>query len=116
MSRVGDDGLDRRVMGENFVIGVEDRPALGEDGLLVNVLLRGEPGVLVVLDHLEIDEPERKQTEKSGKKKADQRATDPAVPLHLPGRLFETGCTTSSTRGGRGAFNRTMLCSAIGII
>jgi len=80
------------------------------------VLFRGEPGVLVVLDHLEVDEPKRKETEKSGKEKADQRATDPAVPLHLPGRLFETGWTVSSTRGGRGAFNRTMLCSAIGII
>ena len=103
-------------MREDLVIGVEDRTALGEDRLLVNVLFRGEPGVLVVLDHLEVDEPKRKETEKSGKEKADQRATDPAVPLHLPGRLFETGWTVSSTRGGRGAFNRTMLCSAIGII
>ena len=103
-------------MREDFVIGVENRTALGKDRLLVNVFLRGEPGVLVVLDHLEVHEPEGKQTEKSGKKKADQRATDPAVPLHLPGRLFETGWTVSSARAGRGTFNRTMLCSAIGII
>src|ERR1700682_2425989 len=115
MRRIRHDGLDRRVMGENFVIGVEDRAALGKDRLLVNVFLRGESGILVVLDHLEIDQAERKKAEKSGKKEADQSATDPAVPLHLPARLFVTGWIASSTRG-RGALNRTMFCSAIGII
>jgi hypothetical protein len=63
MSRVGYDRFDRRVVGEDFVIRVKNRAALGKDRLLVDVLLRGEPGVLVVLDHLEIDQSARKETE-----------------------------------------------------
>src|ERR1700731_3369849 len=116
MRRIGHDSLDWRVMREDFVVRVEDRAALREDRLLVNVFLRGEPGVLVVLDHLKVNQPEGKEAEQSGKEKTDQRATDPAVPLHLPPRLLATGWTASSGRAGRGAFNRTMFCSAIGII
>ena len=40
-----------------------------------------------MLDHLEIDEPKRKQAEEPGEDEADERATSPAVPLHLPGPL-----------------------------
>ena len=103
-------------MGENFVVGVEDRAALSEDRLFVNVFLRGEPGILVVFDHLEINQTEGEKAEQSGKEEADQRATDPAVPLHLPARLFATGWTASSPGGRAEALNRTMLCSEIGII
>src|SRR3954451_19259508 len=116
MSRVRYDGFDRGVMRKDFVVRIENRAALGKDRLLINVFLRGEPGVLVVLDHLEVNEPERKQAEERGEAEANQGAADPAVPLHLPPRLLATGWTVSSGRGERGAFKRTMFCSAIGII
>ena len=63
MRGIGHDGLDRGVMGEDFVVRIEDRTALREDRLLVNVFLRGEPGVLVVLDHLQVNQSEGKETE-----------------------------------------------------
>ena len=114
--RIGDDRLDRSVVREDFVVRVENRAALGEDRLLVDVFFRGEPGVLVVLDHLQINQPEGKGAEQRREPEADQRATNPAVPLHLPARLFATGWTASSPSGRGGALKRTMFCSAIGII
>ena len=63
MRRIGHDRLDWRVVGEDFIVRVEDGAALGEDGLFVDVLLSGKPGVFVVLDHLQINEPERKSAE-----------------------------------------------------
>jgi hypothetical protein len=63
MSRVSDHGFDRNIVRQDFVISVENRAALGKNGLLVNVFLSREPGVLVVLDHLEIDQAKRKRAE-----------------------------------------------------
>ena len=63
MRRVGHDGLDRRVVGKNFVIRVQNRAALGVDRLFVDVFFSRKPGVLVVLDHLQIDKPEGKDAE-----------------------------------------------------
>src|SRR4051812_35485180 len=83
MSRVRYDGFDRGVMREDFVVRIENRAPLGEDRLLIDVFLRGETGVLVVLDHLEVDEPERKQAEERGKAEANQGAADPAVHFIL---------------------------------
>ena len=63
MRRIGHDGLNRRVMGEDFVVRVEDRTALSKDRLLIDVLFRRQPGELVVPDHLQVDQPERKHAE-----------------------------------------------------
>src|SRR4051812_36041682 len=115
MGGIGHHRLDRGIVGEDFVVCVEDRTAFGKNGLLVNMFLSGEAGILLVLDHLQVNEPERKDAEQSREREGDQRASNPAVPLHLPARLFATGWTASSGRTC-GALNRTMFCSAIGII
>jgi hypothetical protein len=52
MRGISDDDFDRDVVGENFAIGIGDDTALGVDRLLVNVFLRRQPGVLVVLNEL----------------------------------------------------------------
>ena len=84
MRRIGHDRLDRNVVREHLIVRVENCAALGEDGLFVDVLFSGKPGVLVVLDHLQINEPERKRAEQGGEAQAHQRAASPSVPLHLP--------------------------------
>lgn len=116
MGGVGHNGVAGNVVRQNFVVGVEDGAALGVDGLFVDVLLSRTIRVLVVLDHLQVDEPERKEAEQPDESQADQRASVPAVPLHLAVRWFATGCTASSPRVPLGGLRRTMLCSAIGII
>jgi hypothetical protein len=64
-------------VGEDFAIGIGDRAALGIDRLFVDVFLRREPGVLVVLDQLEINK-------KKDKSDANQCAPCPSIPPHLP--------------------------------
>src|SRR5450432_2326769 len=116
MGRIGHHRLDRCVVREHFVVRVQNRATLGVDRLFVDVFFRGESGVLLVFDHLQINKPKRKYAEQHREPEADQRATNPAVPLHLPARLFATGWTASSPSGRAGAPNRTMLRSEIGII
>ena len=86
MSRVSDDCFNRNVVCEDFVIGVEDRAALGEDRLLDDVLFSSQPGVLLVLDHLEVDQAKRKCAEKQNEAEANEGASCPAVPFHLAPR------------------------------
>src|SRR5438552_2346405 len=113
VSRIGHNRLNWGVVGKDFVIHVQNRTALSVDRLFVDVFFSSESGVLVVLDHLQINEPEGKCTEQYRESEANQRATNPAVPLHLTTRLFATGWMASSPRGREGTFNRTMLCSEI---
>jgi hypothetical protein len=54
--------------------------------LLVNVLLRRDSRVLVVLEHLQVDEAKRKSAKEQNEAEANERATGSAVPLHLPPR------------------------------
>ncbi len=117
MGRIGHDRLDRNVVREDFVVRVENRAALGVDRLFVDVFFSSEPGVFVVLDHLQINEPERKCAEQCREPEADQRATNPAVPLHLPARLFSD--RLDGVFSGRSAAARSIAqccCSEIGII
>src|SRR5471032_2928568 len=103
MRRIGHDRLDGGVVRKDFVVRVQNRAALGVDRLFVDVFFSGEFGVLVVLDHLQINEPERKSAEQGREPEANQRATNSAVPLHLPARLFAMGWTASSPSGRAGA-------------
>src|ERR1700682_2865173 len=96
MRRISHDRLDGGVVGKDFVVRVQNRAALGVDRLFVDVLFSSESGILVVLDHLQINEPEGKRAEQRREPETDQRATNPAVPLHLPARLLATGWTASS--------------------
>jgi hypothetical protein len=67
---------------EDFIVCVENCAALRVNDLFVNVFFSSQPGVLVVLDHLEIDQSKRKTAEEGGEGEARQRATDSAIPLH----------------------------------
>src|SRR6266851_6318657 len=116
MRRVGDNCLDRNVVSENFVIRIENRAALGVDGLLIDVFFGGEPGVLVVLDHLQVNEAERKKAEQRDEDETNQRAAKSSVPAHGRTCSFTTGWIASSPAEGGGMLRRTMLCSAIGTI
>jgi hypothetical protein len=71
---------------QDFVVRVENRASLGEDGLLVNVLFSGQSRVLVVLDHLEIDQAKRKRAEQENEAEANDGASGSAVPFHLAPR------------------------------
>src|SRR6266568_7196714 len=82
MSRISDHRFDRNIVRQDFVIGVENRAALGKNGLLVNVFLSSEPGVLVVLDHLEIDQAKRKRAEEQDETETDDGASGSTVPFH----------------------------------
>ena len=84
--------------------------------LLVDVFLSREPRVLVVLDHLQVDQPEREHAEQPRKSEADERAAGPAVPLHLPARWFDNRLDRVFAARAVGGFMRTMCCSAIGTI
>src|SRR5438105_3002961 len=86
MRRVSDYRFHGNVVGEDLVVGVENRAALGEDGLLVNVLLSSQSGVLVVLDHLQIDQAKRKRAEQKNEAEANDCASGSAVPFHLAPR------------------------------
>ncbi len=61
MRGVRDDGFAGNVVGQDLAIRIQDGAAFRIDGLFVNVLLRGEPGVLVMLDHLQVNEPKRRR-------------------------------------------------------
>jgi hypothetical protein len=50
-------------VGQNFIVRIQDRAALGVNHLLVNVFFGSEPGVLVMLDRLEINQAKGKNTE-----------------------------------------------------
>ena len=52
MRGISDDDFDRNIVGENFAVTVGNDTALRVDRLLVNMLLRRQPGVLVVLNEL----------------------------------------------------------------
>jgi hypothetical protein len=58
VSRIRHDRFDRNVIGKDFVVYVEDNPALGEDWLFDDVFLSRQTRVLVVLDHLKVDQAE----------------------------------------------------------
>jgi len=91
VSGIGHRGLDGNVVREHFIIRVEYGAALSVDGLFIDMLFCGKPGELVVLDHLQINEPERKKTVKSDKTDADERAASASVLSHLPSLRFTTG-------------------------
>src|ERR1700682_3882523 len=107
MRRISHDRLDGGVVGKDFVVRVQNRAALRVDRLFVDVFFSSQPGVLVVLDHLQINEPEGKRAEQRREPETDQRTTNPAIPLHLPARLFAIGWTAPSPTGCAGALNRT---------
>ena len=86
MSRVRDHRFHRDVVRQDFVVRVENRAALGEYGLLVNVLFSGQSSVLLVLDHLEIDQAKRKRAEQENEAEANDCASGSAVPFHLAPR------------------------------
>ena len=86
MGRVGDDRFDRDVVRENFVVSVENCAAFGKDRLLNYVLFSGESGVLVVLDHLEVDQAKGKRAEEQNEAEADDCTSCSAVPFHLAPR------------------------------
>src|SRR5438874_13832458 len=100
MGRVGHDSFDGHIVREDFVVCVENCAALRINDLFVNVFFSSQPGVLVVLDHLEIDQSKRKTAEDGGEGEARQRATDATVPLHGLADLLATGWIASSQLGG----------------
>src|ERR1043166_2416455 len=114
MAGVGDDRLNRHIVREHFVVRVEDFTALSTDDLFVNVLLSSEPGVFVVLDQLQVNEPERKRAKERDKSKADNDAPKATGPFHLPACSFFTGWIRSSSGRCSGRVSRTMLRSGIG--
>ena len=71
--------------------GVEDGAAFSIDDLFLNMLFCGKPSEFIVLDHLQINEPERKKTVKSDKPNADECAASASVPSHLRPLRFTTG-------------------------
>jgi hypothetical protein len=48
---------------EHFVVGIVYEAALRVNRLLVDVLLSGESRVLIVLEHLQVNETKRKSAE-----------------------------------------------------
>ena len=86
MGRVSHDRFDGHVVRKDLVVRVENRAALRADDLFVNVFFSGEPGIFVVLDHLQINQAKRKTAEEGDKDETNERATNPAVPLHLAAR------------------------------
>jgi hypothetical protein len=48
----------------------------------MNMLFGRQSGVLIMFDHLEKNEPERKHAEHPDQTEADQGATKPATPFH----------------------------------
>src|SRR5436309_15870577 len=83
MRGVCHDCFHRNVVGQNFVVRIQDRAPLGVNHMLVNGLFGSEPGVLVVLDRLEINQAKRKNTEQSDKSSTHQSATSPATWIHV---------------------------------
>src|SRR6266550_747190 len=116
MRGISDDDFDRDVVGENFAIGIGDDTAVGVDRLLVNVFLGRQPGVLVVLNELQINEAKREPAKKKDKTNANKCTPSPTVPSHLPTWSFATGRMAFSSGAGRTGASRTMFCSVIGII
>ena len=91
MSGIAHHGLDGNVVRKHFVVGVEDGAAFSIDDLFMNMLFCGKPSEFIVLDHLQINEPERKKTVKSDKPNADECAASASVPSHLRPFRFTTG-------------------------
>jgi hypothetical protein len=85
-ARVGDDGFDRNIVSEDFIVRVENDSALGKDRLLDNVFFSRKSRVLIVLDHLEIDQAKRKRAEEKNEAEADNGAACSTVPFHLTTR------------------------------
>src|SRR5438046_3659107 len=102
MSGVSHHRFHRHIVRQDFVVRVENRASLGEDGLLVNVLFSGQSRVLVVLDHLEIEPAKRKRAEQENEAEANDGASGTAVPFDLAHRSLETGWPVSSSfRAGK---------------
>ena len=97
MRGVGYYRLDRNVVRENLVVRIENRAALGVDGLLVNMFFSSETGIFVVLDHLQIDQAKRKDAEQPDKSSAYQHATSSAVSIHFASDGLTTGWIASSS-------------------
>ena len=116
MGCVRHDRFHRHIVGEHFAGSIGNQTALGVNRLLVDMFLRGQTGVLVVLNQLEINESKGKRAKERDKTNADQRAPSPSVPSHLPIRSVATGRMASSSVAGRMGASRTMLCSVIGTI
>ena len=107
---------DRNIVREHFVVGVEIAPRSAEDDLLVNVFLSGQPGVLVVLDHLEVDEPKGKDAEEGGEARRKPARSEFGCSTSFAGSLIHDRLNRVLVADARGMVSRTMLCSEIGII
>src|SRR5438034_2232816 len=73
----------RNVVRENFIVRVKDHAALAVNDLLVNVFLRSEPCVFVMLDCLQINQAKRKDAEQRNECSTDQSATNSATWIHV---------------------------------
>src|SRR6266404_79800 len=116
MGCVRHDRFHRHIVGEDFASSVGNQAALSVNRLFVDMFLRGQTGILVVLNQLEINESKREAAKERDKTNADQRAPSPSIPPHLPMRSFATGRMASSSVAGRMGASRTILCSVIGTI
>ena len=82
MRGVGHDRFHRNVVCQNFIVRIQDHAPLAVSHLLVNVLFRSQPGVLVVLDRLQINQATRKDAEQTDKSSTNQNATNSATWIH----------------------------------
>ena len=103
-------------MCENIVVHVKDCAALRVDDLLVTVFFRGEFSVLVVLDHLKVNQPKRENAEEHNECRTNQRTAPSTIRVHRVPDWLITGRIAFSRSGRGGNVSRTMLFSEIGII
>ena len=82
MRGIGYDRFHRNVVCQNFIVRIQDHAPLGMSHLLVNVFFGSQPGVLVVLDRLQINQATRKDAEQNDKSSTDQNATNSAIWIH----------------------------------
>src|SRR5215472_4837711 len=116
MRGVRHDGLHWNIVRENFIIRVENHPALCVNDLFVNVLFGGKPGVLVVFYCLQINQSKRKNAEKPDETGAHQHATASAIWIHFAVDGLTTGWIASSSDDRGEIVSRTMFASEIGTI
>src|ERR1700722_10307103 len=91
MRTVGSHVVDAAVLGEWFAVTTADDTPPRVDDLLMDMLFCGKLYIHIVLDYLEIDQPDRKQTEYSNQSKADDGSSRLLIPIHfLKGRLETT--------------------------
>ena len=104
------------VVCQNFVVRVENHPALCVNDLFVNVLFSSKPGVFIVLYCLQINQTKRKDAEEPDETSAHQHATTSAIWIHFAVEGLTTGWIASSSGDRGGRVSRTMFASEMGTI